>query len=69
MAYWYAYKDPVHNVAIVRVGVLDNGLVTLAILVFTAFYDLRSVFLWLPALLTFAFFISFVLLMPRPETA
>lgn len=69
VAYWYAYKDPIHNIAILKAGVVDNGLVTLVILVFTAFYDLRSVFMWVSALLAFIFFISFILLMPRTEAA
>jgi hypothetical protein len=69
VAYWYAYKDPIHNIAILRAGIVDNGLVTLVILVFTAFYDLRSVLMWVSALLAFIFFISFILLMPRTEAA
>src|SRR5512136_1608396 len=46
LAYWYAYRDPVQNAAILKVGILDNGLVTLTILVFTVFYGLRSPFMW-----------------------
>ena len=68
-AYWYAYKDPVKNVAIVKAGVLDNALVTLTSLVFTLVYDLRSIFMWISALLVFVFFLSFVILMPRTEAA
>ena len=69
VAYWYAYKDPIRNVAILKVGVLDNGLVTLVILLFTIFYDLRSAFLWASGVLTLLFFVSFILLMPRGEAA
>ena len=69
IAYWYAYRDPIHNNAIVKVGVVDNGLVTLVILVFIAFYDLRSIFMWVSALLTFIFFLSFILLMPKTKLA
>jgi len=69
VAYWYAFKDPVHNVAILKAGVVDNGLVTLVIIVLTAFSGLRSVFMWASALLTLVFCISFVLLMPRTEAA
>jgi hypothetical protein len=69
VAYWYAYKDPVHNVAIVKAGVVDNGLVTLVIFVFMAFNNLRSVIVLVSALLTFIFFISFLLLMPKVEAA
>jgi hypothetical protein len=69
VAYWYAYKDPIHNIAILKAGIVDNGLVTLVILVSTALYDLRSVLMWVSALLTFIFFISFILLMPKTEAA
>jgi hypothetical protein len=69
VAYWYAYKDPIHNIAILKAGIVDNGLATLVILVSTALYDLRSVLMWVSALLTFIFFISFILLMPKTEAA
>ena len=69
LAYWYAFRDPVRNVSIVKVGILDNGLVTLAILVFTVFYGLRSLFLLASGMLTLAFFVSFILLMPTQEAA
>ena len=68
VAYWYAYKDPIRNVAILKAGIVDNGLVTLVIIVLTVFYDLRSVLMWVTGLLTFLFFISFILLMPRTES-
>lgn len=67
VAYWYAYKDPIHNVAILKAGIVDNGLVTLVIVVFTVFYDLRSVFMWVSGVLTLLFFVSFIVLMPRTE--
>jgi hypothetical protein len=30
VVYWYAYKDSIHNVAILKAGIIDNVLVTLA---------------------------------------
>jgi len=67
VAYYYAYRDPVRNAAIVRVGIVDNGLVTLTILVFILFFGLKSYFMWVSALLTLGFFVSFILLLPRSE--
>ena len=67
VAYWYAYREPVRNVAILKMGVVDNGLATLVIIVLTALNGLSSVFMWVTALLTFIFFIAFILLMPRAE--
>jgi hypothetical protein len=67
VAYWYAYKDPVHNIAILKAGVVDNGLVTLVTLVYIVFYDLRNITMLISALLTLVFFISFIVLMPKTE--
>ena len=69
VAYWYAGRDPVRNVAILRAGLVDNALVTLAILAFVVFYDLRSIFLIVSAVLTGFFLVAFLLLMPRAEPA
>ncbi len=69
VAYWYAYKDPVHNIAILKAGVVDNGLATLVTLFFIVFYDLRSISMLISMPLTLFFFISFLLLMPKTETA
>ncbi|MGE5123049.1 MAG: hypothetical protein ACM3H7_00905, partial [Acidobacteriaceae bacterium] len=55
-AYWFAYRDPIKNNAIVKVGVVDNGLATLLILIFIAFYDLQNIFMYVSSLLTFIFF-------------
>jgi len=65
VGYWFAYNDPTHNVAMLRAGIVNNGLMAIAILAFTVFFDLRSVFLWVSALLAFMFFLSFALLAPR----
>ena len=67
LAYYYAYRDPVRNVDIVRVGIADHGLVTLTILAFILFFHLRSYLMWASALLTLGFFVSFILLIPKSE--
>jgi hypothetical protein len=69
VAYWYAWKDPVHNVAILKAGVVDNGLVTLVTLYFVLFQGFRSTIMLISALLTLFFFISFILLMPKADAA
>ncbi len=68
LAYYYAYKDPIRNAAIVRVGIVDNGLVTLTIVVFILFFGLRSAWMWISGFLTLAFFVCFILLVPRSES-
>lgn len=69
VAYWYAYKDPIHNIAILKAGIVDNGLATLVTLFFIVFHGLRSIMMLISAPLTLFFFISFILLMPKTEAA
>jgi hypothetical protein len=69
VAYWFAYKDPVRNTAILKAGIVDNGLSTLVTLYFIVFQDLSSAMMVVSGLLTLFFFISFILLMPKAEVA
>lgn len=64
VAYWYAYRDPVRNSAIVRVGVVDNGLVTLTIVALGLTVGMSIWFLWVSAVLTAFLCVSLFLLMP-----
>jgi hypothetical protein len=65
VAYWLAYKDPVRNVAIVKAGLVDNALPTVAIVLIGLTSGIPSAFIWLSAVLTGLFFLSFLILMPR----
>ena len=67
VAYWFAYRDPLRNVAILKAGHVDNALPTLAELYFGITSGISSVFIWVSGLLTDLFFLSFLLLMPREE--
>lgn len=64
--YWFAYKDPVKNVAIIKYAIIDNGLaaLTLGVLTFTGkgnwMFTMSAVF----ALFVF---IAFILLFPGEE--
>jgi hypothetical protein len=69
VAYWYAWKDPVHNVAILKAGIVDNGLVMLVNLNFIVFHNLRSITMFISVVLTFFFMLAFILLMPKTEAA
>lgn len=64
VAYWFAYRDPVRNVAIVKAGLADNGLITLVIFFLGLTGRVSSGFIWLSGLLTGLFFLLFLLLMP-----
>ena len=65
VAYWYAYRDPLRNAAIVRVGVVDNGLVTLVIVILGLTTGISSWFIWGSAVLTALFCTALLVLMPR----
>jgi hypothetical protein len=67
VAYWFAYKDPLRNVAIVKAGLVDNALPTLLILFLGITGRVSSVFFLISGLLTGLFFVLFLLLMPREE--
>jgi hypothetical protein len=66
VAYWFAYRDPVGNQAILRVGVVDNALATLVVLFTALTRGLSSWFVVLTGVLTAGFFVAFVWLMPKP---
>jgi hypothetical protein len=65
LLYWYAFRDPVRNVAIIKYGVVDNGLgaLTLVVLAFTT--GLSSPFYWFSLALLVFFCLAFLALMPR----
>lgn len=67
VAYWFAYKDPVRNTAIVKAGLIDNALPTLVIVYLGITRGVSSAFIWISGLLTALFFVSFLVLMPREE--
>ena len=67
VAYWYAYRDPVRNIAILKFGVVDNGLATVTIIVMGLTVGVSSWFFWLSAVLTAFFCIAFASLMPGEE--
>jgi len=67
VAYWFAYKDPLRNVAIVKAGLVDNALPTLVIVFLGVTGQVSSVFILISGLLTGLFFVLFLLLMPRVE--
>jgi len=64
LLYWFAYKDPVKNVAIIKYAIVDNGLatLTLVVLIWTGkgnwMFTMSGVF-------TFFVFIAFIILLPR----
>jgi hypothetical protein len=69
VAYWFAYNDPIQNRAIIQVGIVDNGLITLMVIYLALTSGIESGFVNISALLTGFFCISFILLMlPQEKT-
>jgi hypothetical protein len=64
LLYWYAYQDPQRNRAILKFGVLDNSLSTLAVIFLAVSGQPISLLLWFSAILTAFFAASFYILMP-----
>jgi hypothetical protein len=69
VAYWFAYRDPVRNVAIVKAGVVDNGLVTLVIVAVALTSGPPGWFFLVSAVLTAFFLVAFLVLMPQETPA
>jgi hypothetical protein len=68
VAYWFAYRDPIQNRAIVQAGIVDNGLITLTVLFLGLTSGLESWFISFSGILTGLFFIAFIILLPsRPS--
>jgi hypothetical protein len=66
IAYWFAYKDPERNIAVLWMGVVDNGLATLVILYF-GFTSGIPLYWWITAVATLFFTLAFLYLMPKEK--
>ena len=64
VAYWFAYRDPIQNRAILQAGIADNGLITLTVIFLALTRGIESWFIAFSALLTGLFCIAFIVLMP-----
>jgi len=67
-AYYYAYQNPMENLGILKAGIIDNGLITLTIIVLGLTSGVSSWFIRLSAVLTAVFFIAFIVLIPREQS-
>ena len=66
VAYWFAYKDPLRNLAVIWMLIVDNGLAVLVIVVLGFTVEL-SWFFWLSAVIAFLFFLAFLVLVPKSD--
>ncbi len=66
--YWFGYQDPRRNVAIVKFGIVDNGLATLTVIVLGLTSGISSWVIWFSSVLTALFFVAFIVLIPKDVT-
>jgi hypothetical protein len=58
-AYWFAYRDPIRNRAIVQGGVVDNGLITMVVIILALKSGIENWYVYLSGILTGLFFVAF----------
>ena len=67
-AYWFAYRDPIQNRAIVQAGIVDNGLITATVIFLGLTSGLESWFIAFSGVLTGLFFLAFIILLPARQS-
>lgn len=67
VAYWFAYRDPLRNLAVIWMGIVDNGLAALVIISLGITVGVGW-YLWLSAIIIFFFFLAFLILVPKSDT-
>jgi hypothetical protein len=67
LAYWYAFRDPIRNRAIVVFGIADNSLATVALVVLAFTTGLASWYYWVSMGFTAFFAVGFFVLCPKDE--
>ena len=67
-AYYYAYRNPLGNLGILKTGIIDNGLITVTIIVLGLTSGVSSWFIRISAVLTAFFCIAFIVLLPREQS-
>ncbi|MBU1076862.1 MAG: hypothetical protein KKH98_06180 [Spirochaetes bacterium] len=65
VAYWFAFKDPVRNRDIIKMGIIENGLVAVTLIILAVTAGVTSWFLQVSVLLTIIFCVLFIILKPE----
>lgn len=66
VAYWFGSRDPLRNLAVIWMGIVDNGLAAVVIVVLGLTVGVGW-FLWLSAVLVLLFFVFFLALVPKSD--
>jgi len=67
VAYWFAFRDPRRNRAIIQAGIADNVLITLAVIGVSITHGINSWYIYASAAFTTFFALAFLLLLPARE--
>ena len=66
VAYWFAYKDPLRNLAVIWMAIVYNGLAALVILILGLTVGVGW-FLWFSVVIKLLFFVAFLILIPKKD--
>ena len=66
-AYWFAYKDPLRNLAVIWMAIVYNGLAALVILILGLTVGVGW-YLWFSIVIKILFFVAFLILVPKSDT-
>jgi len=66
VAYWFAYKDPLRNLAVIWMAVAHNGLGLLVIIILGLTAGIGW-FLWVTVVIKLLLFIAFLILVPKSD--
>ena len=66
VAYWFAYKDPLRNLAVIWMAIVYNGLAALVILILGLTVGVGW-YLWFSVVIKLLFFIAFLILVPKSD--
>jgi len=67
VAYWFAYKDPLRNLAVIWMAIVYNGLAALVILILGLTVGVGW-YLWFSIVIKILFFVAFLILVPKNDT-
>jgi hypothetical protein len=66
VTYWFAYKDPLRNLAVIWMAIVYNGLAALVILILGLTVGIGW-YLWFSVVIKLLFFIVFLILVPKSD--
>lgn len=66
VAYWFAFKDPLRNIAVIWMAIVYNGLSAMVIVILGLTTGIGW-YLWFSIVIKLLFFIAFLVLVPKSD--